>query len=154
MADEEDMLNFFMEHQKLDIELSKIKMFHGFQKYTKGLQEAYATKTKGMTKEAKAEYDLDLESGEGDNEWDDICGSILNNVQKEYNFQFDIEHDDMDITLSSLTEYFFITCHATVYDSEKKMSELEFEVELNDKSHFMIDLCNKLILKFIRLKKG
>ena len=35
------MLEFFKEHHKMDIEMTELKMFHGFQKYTKKLQEAY-----------------------------------------------------------------------------------------------------------------
>ena len=139
------MLEFFKEHHKMDIEMTELKMFHGFQKYTKKLQEAYENKTKNMTEEQKKEYEMDLESGEDDNEWDSICDSALSDVQKEYNFQFDIEHEDTDITITSYIDYFFITCHTSVYDSDKKMSELEFEVELNDKAHFLIDLITAMI---------
>ena len=148
MADEQEMLEFFMERHKSEIELTKMKMFHAFQRYCERLQEVYTNKTKDMTPEEKEEYDMDVESGEEVDEWEGICTTILGEVEKEYNYQIDIDHDDMDITITAFINYFYITCNATVYDSKKKMSEFEFEVELNDKAHFMIDLTNKLILNY------
>jgi hypothetical protein len=147
MADEQGMLEFFSEKHKMDLELAKMRMFHGFHKYCEELQEAYKNKTKDMTPEEKKEYEIDLDGGEDDDEWQDICSSLISKVQNEYHNSFDIEHEDMDITVSEYTSYFYIVLHATVYDSDKKLSELEFEVELNDKAHFLIDLINKLILE-------
>lgn len=146
MADEQEMLEFFMEQHKMDLEMTKIKMFHGFHEYCKKLQNAYLIKTRGMSPEEKKEYEMDLESGEGDDEWDSICSTAISEVTTEYHNRFDIEHDDMDVIVTAYTDFFYIRCNATVYDSDKKLSELEFEVELNDKAHFLIDLCNKLIL--------
>jgi bifunctional DNA-binding transcriptional regulator/antitoxin component of YhaV-PrlF toxin-antitoxin module len=147
MVNENDMLEFFIEHHKTDLELTKMHMFHGFQSYCKKLREYYEEKTKGMSKEEKKLYYEELEEEDSDDEFESVCDTAHSEVMKEYGNRFDLEHEDMDIILTDFDKYFTVTLRATVYDSEKKFSEHDFEVELNDDAHFLIDLVNFLILE-------
>ena len=150
MADEQEMLEFFLEHHKFEIDMAKMKMLHALHDLKDGIGKIYEEQTKGMTPEQIKEWQEDAENEEDDSDskWSIAWESLLNDIQKKHNYSMDIEVDEYAVTITYVMKFFLIRWDGTLCGQKPKLSEMEtgFEIELTDGAHFLIDLCNKLIL--------
>jgi len=145
MVDEQEMLEFFEKNHEAEVEMGKMKILHAYHSLIDGIDKVFKNCTKGMTKQQIKEWQEENEEGE-DAVWEQSFDVMVSEIEQKYNYKIDIEVDDYFINITYHTKFFWIKYDITLSSKKPKLSEMEFEIELDNEAHFLIDLCNKLIL--------
>jgi hypothetical protein len=149
MADEQDMLEFFESNFKTEVEMSKLKILHAYHELLDGVDKLYDRFTKGMNKEQIDKLQEESGEDEDDSEWNNAFDAMVSAIERPTNYKLNIDVDEYSIVMTYHTKYLWIRYNTVLTKERPKLSEMEFEVELDDDAHFLIDLCNKLILEHI-----
>lgn len=149
LNDEQAMLEFFMEHHETQVEMAKLKILHAYHDLIDGVKKVYEEKTKGMTKEQIKEWEED----EDDTTWEDAFGILIDNIVKPTGYRLDIDVDEYSVQIKYHTKYFWVEYDGCMDGKKPKLSEMDFEVELDDDAHFLIDLTTALIYEQLEVKK-
>jgi hypothetical protein len=149
LNDEQEMLEFFSEYHKFEIDMAKMKMLHALHDLKDGIGKIYEEQTKGMTPEQIKDWQEDAENEEDDSDskWNVAWDSLLDDIQKQHKYSMDIEVDEYSVTITYMTKFFHIRWGGSLCGEKPKLSEMEkgFEIELTDDAHFLIDLATALI---------
>jgi hypothetical protein len=148
MADEQELLEFYKENKKEELMYAQIALKKAWDEYSKGAKKIYNKMTRMLFGEdlENAKDRINGECGEDDDlhqQWCKAIGDVEAEVCRKHAVSVDDNEDELLVT--KITESFYIT-----YNGEKDENmftyEKGFEIELNQNSHFQIDLINKLIL--------
>ena len=146
MNDEQVMLEFFSEYYKMELEMGKLKILHSLHDLKDEIEKLFKKLTKGMTKKQIEEWQEQEECEEdGESEWATGFDKIVAELESKTNYKLGIEVDEYNCDISYHTKYFWIRWSGFLSGDKPKLSEMEFEVELDDDAHFLIDLSTALI---------
>lgn len=133
---EDLMLAFFMHHHKTELEMAELKILHGYHDLIDGAKKLYDEKTKGMTAEQIKEWEDD----EDDITWGESFGILTDDIVKPTGYRLDIEVDECSVLMTYHTKYFWLRYNGYLTCEKPKLSEMKFDVELDDDAHFLIEL--------------
>jgi len=147
LNDEQEMLEFFERYHKSEVDMSKMKILHALHDLKDGIGAIYKKLTKGMTKERIKEWQEQCEYEDDDGEWAAAFDNLVGEIEQKHKYKLDIEVDEYSVTISYYTKFFWIRYDGMLSGKKPKMSEMEkdFEVELSEDAHFLIDLITNLI---------
>ena len=148
LNDEQVMLEFFEKYYHVEVEMGKLKILHTLHDLKDGIEELFKKLTKGMTKKQIQEWQEQEECEEDDeSEWATGFDKIVAELESKSNYKLGIEVDEYLCDISYHTKYFWIRWSGYLSGDKPKLSEMEenFEIELNDDAHFLIDLSTALI---------
>lgn len=148
LNDEQEMLDFFERYHKAEIDMSKMKILHALHDLKDGVEKIFKKFTKGMTKEQIKIWQEQYEADEDDdNEWANAFDILVGEIEQKHKYKLDIEVDEYSVTISYHTKFFWIRYDGVMSGKKPKMSEMEkdFEVELTEDAHFLIDLGTALV---------
>jgi hypothetical protein len=142
MKSRDELLNFFEEHNGMELLHAKIRIFRAYQNYNKKMNELYV-KMLGSFKDETDKAMFKEELKNGDNEvWNDSVGVVMHECENKYDVS--IEHEEIWVTMVKHTKHFVVECTHGLNDAEK-LSDMKFDVQLNDDSEFLADLITFII---------
>lgn len=141
--DIDDMLEFFRNSHKFELEHAKTYMVHAYNAYEEGLQRAWDERTKGMSKEERKASQDNILNGGNDKAWELVTFDLLKSIQDKYNVF--IHHDETFFTVEKYMKYFHMSYSGAVR-SDNKLADENFYIELDDDACFLIDLVDKMIV--------
>ena len=143
MKSDKEIFEWIKENKRPEIEMAKCKIIHAYHHYCGDTEKAWKKHTKGLSKLDKNILIEEMQLGSGDERWNDMCEDIESKVENEYHL--DIEHEDTDIHIIKFTKNFVIDVYDSLYGwKDKKMSDLEFEIELDGDAYFLVELLKYL----------
>jgi len=149
LNDEQVMLEFFSEYHKMELDMAKMKILHALHDLKDGIGNIYKELTKGMTKKQIEEWQ-EQEDYE-DSEWVSAFDTLMGDIEKRHKYSMDIEVDEYCVNITYMIKFFHIRWDGMLSGDKPKMSEMEkdFEVELTEDAHFLIDLATVLIYNHV-----
>ncbi|MFW6121684.1 MAG: hypothetical protein ACOC80_12425 [Petrotogales bacterium] len=148
LNDEQEMLEFFIEHHKHDVDNAKMKILHALHDYKDGVKDIFENLTKGMSKKQINEWVEQCEiDEEEDSKWINELDKLKSEIEEPHNCNLWIEPDEYDITIAYWDKFIRVEWRGSMCGDKPKMSEMEddFVIELTDDAHFLIDLATALI---------
>lgn len=134
-------VEFVMEENKEELERVKLKLFRAYQRLCVDSKEAHDLYTKDMSEGELKEFCMDCAYEEAPQEYYDVLGEVKTRIEGEYDVIIEWE-DNVEITRFS--EWLEVTLTHSVPDISKKFKDMEFTVELSQKSEFLIALMEKV----------
>ena len=139
MKSDEEIFEWICNKKSSEIELAKCRMLHAYHNYCSQVTDAWNKRTKGMSKLDKDILIEEMNLGNGDDQYSDMCSDIEGKIELKYDV--DIEHEETSIHVSKFTKNFVISFWESLYNAEdKKLSDIEFEVELDGDAYFIVEL--------------
>ena len=136
---DDEIFEWIKENKKHEIGLAKCRIIHAYHNYCKRLHEEWDKYTKGMSKLDKSILIEELQSGFNDNAWIEVCDDVMSEIAKNYDLT--IEHEDLEVHINKMTSNFVIDVRESIIDyDKKKMSNLNYEIELDGDAYFMVNL--------------
>lgn len=132
-----NITDFLIENQESEIERSKLKLFRAYQALCKNVEDFYNSYTKDMTEEEKDDLNQALLNEEPPEDFYNTMGQIQMEISAKYKVVVDW---DMDIVICYHNRWTIITLTSTELDPNKKLSDLEFEVEPSEDMEFLVSL--------------
>ena len=148
LNDEQEMLEFFERYHRTEVDMAKMKILHALHDLKDGIEDIFKKLTKGMTKEQIKIWQEQCEADEDDgSEWSTAFDNLVGDIEQKHKYKLDIEVDEYSVTISYYTKFFWIRYDGIISGKKPKMSEMEkdFEVELTEDAHFLIDLITALV---------
>jgi len=132
-----NITDFLIENQKTEIERSKLKLFRAYQALCKRVEDFYTRYTEGMTEEEKDDLNQALLDEDPPEDFYNTMGQIQMEISDKYKVAVDW---DMDTTICHYCKWVIVTLKSTELDPNKKLSDLEFEVEPSEDMEFLVSL--------------
>ncbi|MHA1285845.1 MAG: hypothetical protein ACTSPB_00450 [Candidatus Thorarchaeota archaeon] len=135
------MLEFVMEENRDELERIKLKLFRAYQSLCVKSKEAHEQYVKDMSEGEKEEFYQECAYETAPSEYYEALSDARSAVEGEFNVGIDWEED---VEITDYSEWFAVSLTTDVPDPTKKLKDMEFTVELSQKSEFLIALMEKV----------
>jgi len=132
MQQHKDILEWIKKENEIEIRLTQRRIKWAIEEYIDRLGEIW----KKYEKECEYCTEDDIAMN---NEYLDEVTKLQSEIEDKYKLD-EIEHEDCDVSIVKTTKHFIIRAYTTVGSKY-----IDFEVELNEETIFLIDLINKVI---------
>jgi len=135
------MLEFVMKENRDELERVKLKLYRAYQSLCVGSKEAHEHYVKDMSEGEKEDFYHHYAYDNAPSEYYEALSDARSEVEVEYNVGIDWEED---VEITDYSEWFVVSLTSDVPDPTKKLKDMEFAVELSQKSEFLIALMEKV----------
>lgn len=135
------MLEFVIKENRDELERIKLRLFRAYRMLSLNSKEAHELFVKDMSSDEKEMFANECMYDDAPSDYYESLSDVRAGVETEFNVGIEWEHD---IMITDYSEWFVVSLVSDVPDSNKMFSDMEYEVELSQKSEFLIALMEKV----------